>query len=289
MSTFPILPARTTTPAPPPAYAELHCLSDFSFGRGASSAQELFERAKRNGYHALAITDEGSLAGIVRALEASRAAGVTLIVGSEVQLDDGLKLVLLVEDLTGYSTLCRLLTRGRRRSAKGEYQLTRADLDDGLPGLLVLWLPAPDSGCEPPAHDRDATGSVAPVHAGAHADGLWLRQRFDQRLWLAVELHHGADDARRLQALLALADALAIPAVASGDVHMHARGRRALQDTITAIRHRTTIAEAGTRLFANGERHLRTRQALASIYPRELLDETVRIAVRCRFMGESGK
>ncbi|HEY5613794.1 MAG TPA: PHP domain-containing protein, partial [Lysobacter sp.] len=314
-------------PAPRPAYAELHCLSDFSFGRGASSAQELFERAKRNGYRALAITDEGSLAGIVRALEASRATGVALIVGSEVQLDDGLKLVLLVEDLAGYSTLCRLLTRGRRRSAKGEYRLTRADLDDGLrddglPGLLVLWVPVPAAGCRPPSHDPAVpvapvgpvgpVGPVAPVapvgrvpgdavrpfgpvvavdpadrpapgDAYTHADGLWLRQRFDNRLWLAVELHHGADDGQRLHALLALADALAIPAVASGDVHMHARGRRALQDTITAIRHRTTIAEAGTRLFANGERHLRTRQALAAIYPAQLLDESVRIAARCTF------
>ena len=91
-------------------YAELHCLSDFSFGRGASSAGELFERAQQQGYRALAITDEGSLAGIVRALEASRATDVPLIVGSEIRCDDGLSLVLLVETLEGYSTLCQLLT-----------------------------------------------------------------------------------------------------------------------------------------------------------------------------------
>ncbi|MFD0738369.1 error-prone DNA polymerase [Lysobacter koreensis] len=257
-------------------YAELHCLSDFSFGRGASSATELFERAQRNGYRALAITDEASLAGIVRALEASEKTGVPLIVGSEVTLHgnpldarmsadgagDALKLVLLVESQQGYSTLCQLLTRGRRRSGKGEYQLTRDDIADGLPGLLVLWLP-------------DARLS--------YADGAWLKQRFDGRLWLAVELHRGADDARRLRELLALADALALPAVASGDVHMHARGRRALHDTITAIRHRTTVADAGALLFPNGERHLRTRPALAAIYPRQLLDETLRIARRCTF------
>ena len=227
-------------------YAELHCLSDFSFGRGASSAGELFERAQQQGYHALAITDEGSLAGIVRALEASRATGVPLIVGSEIRCDDGLNLVLLAETLEGYSTLCRLLTRARRRSAKGGYSLTRDDLDNGLPGLLLLWLP-------------DETP--------ARLDGQWLQQRFDGRLWLAVELHRGPDDARRLQELLALSTALGIPAVASGDVHMHVRSRRALQDTITAIRHRTTIAQAGMRLFPNGERHLRTRRALAVIYP----------------------
>ncbi len=243
-------------------YAELHCLTDFSFGRGASDAGELFERAHRLGYAALAITDECSLAGIVRALEASRETGVRLIVGSEIALEDGLKLVLLVEDRAGYTALCRLITQGRRRSAKGEYLLRREDLADGLPGLLALWIP----GATP-----------------SRADGAWLRERFGDRLWLAVELHRGPDDAQRLQILQALAGELGIPAVAAGDVHMHVRARRALQDTMTAIRHRTTVAQAGRRLFPNGERHLRTPRALAAIYPRELLDETRRIADRCRF------
>ena len=193
-----------------------------------------------------------------------------MIVGSEITLDaDGeapLKLVLLVETREGYTTLCRLITQGRRRSAKGEYRLTRDDLADGLPGLLVLWIP-------------DARMSFE--------DGAWLKPRFDGRLWLAVELHRGADDARRLHGLLSLAEALGIPAVASGDVHMHVRGRRALQDTMTAIRHRTTIAQAGKRLFPNGERHLRTRRALSAIHPRHLLDETLRIADRCRFSLDS--
>ena len=243
-------------------YAELHCLSDFSFGRGASNAAELFERAKQQGYQALAITDECSLAGIVRALEASEASGVRLIVGSEFTLDDGLKLVLLVEDREGYATLCRLITRGRRRSAKGEYRLARGDFDDALPGLLALWIPGdtPDPG-----------------------QGGWLKQRFDGRLWLAAELHRGPDDAARLRGLQALAGELGIPVVASGDVHMHVRGRRALQDTMTAIRHRVPVARAGHHLFPNGERHLRSRRALAAIHPPELLAETLRIAGRCRF------
>jgi len=250
-----------------PDYAELHCLSDFSFGRGASSAAELFDRAKQQDYRALTITDEASLAGIVRALEASRATGVPLIVGSEITFDPacgkpGLKLVLLVETFTGYSTLCQLLTQGRRRSVKGEYSLSRSDLDGGLPGLLVLWLPDPTPSC---------------------SDGAWLKQRFDGRLWLAVELHRGADDSRRLRELLAISQSLDIPAVASGDVHMHVRSRRALQDTMTAIRHRTTIAQAGKRLFPNGERHLRARRVLAAIYPEHLLTETLRIAERCVF------
>jgi len=103
-----------------PAYAELHCLSNFSFGRGASSARELFERAKALGYDALAITDEASMAGIVRAHEAAKATGLALIVGSEFRLADGPKLVLLAETLAGYQTLCRWISQGRRRARKGE-------------------------------------------------------------------------------------------------------------------------------------------------------------------------
>ena len=245
-----------------PNYAELHCLSHFSFGRGASSARELFERARNNGYQALAITDECTLAGIVRALEASREFGLKLIVGTEVTLDDGLKLVLLAKDQTGYSAISQLITHGRRRADKGSYLLGRSDLLDGLPGTLALWIPsaAPDA-----------------------EQGRWLRGQFGDRLWLAIELHRGADDQARLHALASLAHALGIPAVATGDVHMHARNRRIVQDTLTAIRHRSTLAEAGAHLFPNGERHLRTRTALSAIHPRALLDESLRIAALCSF------
>ena len=122
------------------AYAELHCLSNFSFQRGASSAAELFQRAAALGYQALAITDECTLAGIVRAWQASRDSGLKLIVGSEMQVEDGPRLVLLVEDLAGYQGLCRLITRARRRAEKGSYRLLREDFAEPLPGLLALWL-----------------------------------------------------------------------------------------------------------------------------------------------------
>ncbi|MGC5702733.1 error-prone DNA polymerase [Pseudomonas sp. NFXW11] len=244
------------------AYAELHCLSNFSFQRGASSAAELFQRAAALGYQALAITDECTLAGIVRAWQASRDTGLKLIIGSEMQVEDGPRLVLLVEDLAGYQGLCRLITRARRRAEKGCYRLLREDFAEPLPGLLALWL------------------------AGAEAEpeqGRWLQQRFAERLWLALELHCGQDDARHLQQQLALARQLALPAVACGDVHMHVRGRRALQDTMTAIRHHLPVAEAGQRLFANGERHLRPLDTLQGLYPQALLAESLNIAERCRF------
>ncbi|MDP9517692.1 error-prone DNA polymerase [Pseudomonas protegens] len=244
------------------AYAELHCLSNFSFQRGASSAAELFQRAAALGYQALAITDECTLAGIVRAWQASRDSGLKLIVGSEMQVEDGPRLVLLVEDLAGYQGLCRLITRARRRAEKGSYRLLREDFAEPLPGLLALWL---------------ADDGPAPDH------GHWLRQIFPERLWLALELHCGQDDAQRLQQRLALAAQWGLPAVACGDVHMHVRGRRALQDTMTAIRHHLPVAEAGQRLFANGERHLRPIEVLQGLYPQTLLDESLTIAGRCAF------
>ncbi|WP_122509638.1 error-prone DNA polymerase [Pseudomonas viridiflava] len=247
-------------------YAELHCLSNFSFQRGASSAQELFQRAKRHGYTALAITDECTLAGIVRAWQASKDSGLPLIIGSEMQIENGPKIVLLVEDLGGYQTLCRIITLARRRAKKGEYRLLPDDFEIASNGLLAVWLPEIESDTQ-----------------ACLAQGNWLHERFAERLWLGVELHRGPDDEQRLADLLALAQSLSIPAVASGDVHMHARGRRALQDTMTAIRHHTTVAEAGHLLFANGERHLRTPDALAELYPDWLLAESVRIARRCTF------
>ncbi|MFL9812581.1 error-prone DNA polymerase [Stutzerimonas sp. VN223-3] len=244
------------------AYVELHCLSNFSFQRGASSARELFERAVRLGYRALAITDECTLSGIVRAWQASKDVGLPLIIGSEIQIEGGPKLVLLVEDLTGYENLCRLITRARRRAEKGRYQLLSEDLSEPLDGLLAIWI----------AHQPDADD-----------EGRWLHERFPKRLWLGIELHRGPDDALRLRQWQALAARLNIPAVACGDVHMHARGRRALQDCMTAIRHHLPVAEAGRYLFSSGERHLRRREELAELYPQALLDETLRIAARCTF------
>ncbi len=243
-------------------YAELHCLSNFSFQRGASSALELFQRAKKQGYQALAITDECTLSGIVRAWQAARSVELPLIIGNEIRIENGPKLVLLVENLEGYQTLCRLITRARRRTQKGQYRVLREDFSEPLPGLLVLWVP-------------DAVDDLE--------NGRWLQRTFAERLWLAAQLHRGQDDSRRLNQLLTLASELGIPAVASGDVHMHARGRRALQDTMTAIRHHLPVAEAGLRLHPNGERHLRSLEALGDLYPQALLDETLNIARRCTF------
>ncbi|MDY1550087.1 error-prone DNA polymerase [Luteibacter sp. PPL193] len=263
--TLPQQAANDDDPTPPP-YAELHALSDFSFQRGASSARELFTRARELGYTALAITDECSLSGIVRALEAARDAALPLIVGSEFRLDDGTVLVLLVENQPGYAELCRLITLGRRRAAKGTYTLTRADMASLGDGLCVLWAPGPLAAAAASVHEERAA---------------WVGAHFAGRAWLAVELHRGQDDERDLARLRDLGQRHVLPCVATGDVHMHVRARRRLQDVMTAIRLNTTIGEAGRALFPNGERHLRTRQALAHVYPHDLIEQTLVVAARC--------
>lgn len=249
-----------------PAYAELHALSDFSFQRGASSARELFERAKGIGYTALAITDECSLSGIVRGLEASLDTGVPLIVGSEFRLTDGTVIVLLVENQSGYAELCRIITLGRRRAAKGHYELNRGDFESLGPGLGVLWAPGP----------------LAANGTATHEDrAAWVSAHFHGRAWLAVELHRGQHDEAELAILREMGERHGLPCVAAGDVHMHRRRRRALQDIMTAIRLNKPVSEAGHDLFPNGERHLRRRETIARIYPRDIIDETLVVAARC--------
>jgi error-prone DNA polymerase len=243
-----------------PEYAELHCLSNFSFLRGASQPEELVARAARLGYAALALTDECSLAGIVRAHVAAKAAGLKLIVGSELRLDKGLKLVLLAPDRRAYGALSSLITAGRRRAKKGSYALSRKDLELHLQsGLLVLCL----SGLEP--------------------DYFWLKEKFPERCWLAVELHHGANDFQKLRQLQEISKRTGLPLVAAGDVHMHLRSRRRLQDALTAIRLGLPVGSCGLQLYPNGERHLRLRARLAQLYSLDLIQETIRVAERCRF------
>src|SRR5688572_12332556 len=260
----------------PMSYAELHCLTNFSFLRGASHPEELVERAVELGYAALAITDECSVAGVVRAHVAAREHALPLIVGSEFRLEDGLQLVLLATSRDGYGQLCRLITRARRAAAKGSYRLTRYD--------LAPTTDAP-SNEEPQALD-DCLALWLPGKTICGADGRWLAGLFPDRLWIAVELLTSGQDRRRLASLQALGHELGLPLVAAGDVHMHARGRRALQDALTATRLRTTVERAGLALHPNGERHLRPLSRLREIYPPELTEATLTIAARCRFSLE---
>ncbi len=277
-----------------PAYAELHCLSNFSFLRGASHAGELVARAVGLGYTALAVTDECSFAGSVRAHLAARGTALRLIHGTELQLACGMKLVLLAQNRAGYGNLSALVTLGRRRAEKGGYQLTRNDLagwdGGGVPDCLALWIPpiagvgAGEATARQGGRTKDALLAVADGETAIlAADARWLAEHFTGRAWIAFERHLRPDDHERLAQLHELAAATQLPLVAAGDVHMHARSRRPLQDVLAALRLNTTVAAAGAALFANGERHLRSRLALARLYPPELLAETLEIAARCNF------
>lgn len=245
-----------------PDYAELHCLSNFTFLRGASHAHELVARAQALGYRALALTDECSLAGAVRAHLAAKELDFPLVIGTELRLDDGLRVVLLATDRVSYGNLSTLISQGRRAADKGGYRLSRADVVHGTEGCLLLWL-------------ADTTASAQ--------DARWLAHHFAGRSWIGVSrrLVHGEE--KHLQHLQGLGRRFGLPLTAAGDVHMHSRARRPLADTLCAIRLGARLQDVGFALHANGERHLRSRAALARLYPPALLEETLRISERCRF------
>ena len=251
------------------AYAELHCLSNFSFLRGASHPEELVLRAHELGYGALAITDECSLAGVVRAHLEARRCGLPLLVGSELALGDPFaqaRLVLLAQTRQGYGNLSELVSMARGRAAKGQYRIVAADLDDAVPDCLAVWVPWPG------ACDR-----------ALDAQASWLRERFDGRAWIAVELLRRGGDAGWLARLQAASARSGVPLVAAGDVQMHRRSRKSLHDTLAAIRLGVPVAHLGEALASNAEQHLRTRAALARLYPAELLQRTIEIAAHCTF------
>ncbi len=277
----------------PPDYAELHCISNFSFLRGASFPEELVERADSLGYRALAITDECSLSGVVRAHTAAKGRDLALIVGSEFRVvEDGSPtklrsggrssgrarsaindkggeclLVLLAQNRKGYGELSHLISCARRRAEKGSYAIDRALVEAELPqDCLALWIP-----------------ELAQAPELVASQAAWLRRLFDGRLWIGVELLLRGDDRRRLARLGKLSQQFEIPLCAAGGVYMHDAGRRILQDTVSAIRLTRPIAALGLDGESNGQRHLRLRQQLAKLYPPELLAASVEIAARCHF------
>jgi error-prone DNA polymerase len=275
-----------------PEYAELHCRSNFSFLTGASHPAELVERAKALRYTALAITDECSLSGVVRAHVAARDAGLHLIIGSEMRLvlpgedknkgsggksghEPHARLVLLAQTRRGYGNLSHWITVARRRTAKGEYLAHPGDIEGkvpnaptltGLPDCLALLVP-------------DASQSFETVFAHA----MWLKTWFQDRAWIAASLLRRAGEDDLLKTIHSVAEFSGLPVVATGDVLMHVRSRKPLQDTLTATRLKLPVAQAGLALEPNAEQHLRSRARLASLYPAEWLQNTLTVAGRCGF------
>ena len=253
-----------------PAYAELHCLSNFTFLRGASFPEELVERASELGYHAIAITDECSLSGVVRAHNAAREKGIQLIIGTELKLDDGCHLVLLARNRDGYGRLSHLVSCARRRCDKGSYHVDRLLLEEQRPDhCQVMWKP---------------DLNLLPEQLASQA--AWLKRLFGGSLWLAVELLLRGDDRSRLGFFRGLGRQYGIPLCASGGVFMHSDSRRILQDTVTAIRLGRRIDELGMDGESNGQRHLRGRDKLAKLFPPDLLQATIDIADGCQFSLE---
>ncbi|MDQ1833659.1 error-prone DNA polymerase [Massilia scottii] len=275
----------SAAPAPSlPDYAELYCLSNFTFLHGASHAEELVARAVQLGYAALAITDECSLAGVVRAHAEAKKAALPLIIGAHFHLrhDDGsavLSLILLATNRNGYGNLAELITLARTRTAKGTYLLTPADLASpaaaqahlaGMPDCLAILLPA-YPGHDPADLDR------------LHTQAAWMAATFPQRAWLGLTLLHRAFDEAHRATVEEVAWQHGLAVVALGHVCMHVRSRKPLHDTLCAIRLNTPVAECGYALAQNAEQHLRARLRLANLYSPDALAETLRIARLCTF------
>ncbi|HIN42500.1 MAG TPA: DNA polymerase III subunit alpha, partial [Gammaproteobacteria bacterium] len=256
-------------------YAELHCLSNFTFLRGASHPEELVKRAQELGYRALALTDECSLAGVVRAHVAAQEHHLSLIIGSEFSLANGPKLVLLAANRHGYRSLTRLVTQARSIAPKGQYRLVADDMTrEALADCLVLMLSSPEST---PGH------TSAEYYRTLEQNTGWLGELLPNRIWIGVEQLINGQDSRQLEQLRKISKKTGVPLVASGDVHMHTRTRQRLQDTLNAIRLGITVPQAGHQLYANAERHLRSLQLLERMYPADILSETVVIAEQCGF------
>jgi error-prone DNA polymerase len=259
-------------------YAELQVTSNFSFLRGGSHPEELVARAAELGYRAIAVTDVNSLAGIVRAYAAAKNFDVSFIVGCHLQvkaavgvLADGapkevpLSLLVYPTDRASYGRLCRMLTYGKRRTTKGQCELTLQDVTDHQQGLLAIVLP-------PPMLTQEFTETLH-----------YLSDLFDEdRLSLAASCLYDGRHPVRLAELAALSKSSRVPMVATNDVHYHTPQRKPLQDVLTCVRLGCTLNEAGFSLFANAERHLKEPQEMARLfqgYP-QTLQRTLEIAER---------
>jgi error-prone DNA polymerase len=310
MSNFP-----ASLPMQLPEYAELHCLTNFTFLRGASHPGEMVGQAIRHGYRALAITDECSFAGVVRAFsalnehdaplrkahdEAVREAherggaaaaaklgvfepSLHLLIGSELNLvgkdaaheEPFCTLVALAMNREGYGNLCELITLARSRADKGHYRVHPDDFTDPEPEFAHL------------RHLRDCVLLLVPQRTATVAQTLraahWLAGFAAERAWLALELWQTGGDDTQIEALRYVSQETGLPLVAAGGVLMHARSRKPLQDTLTAIGIGRPLAACGRALEPSAERHLRSRVRLGALYPRESLDATIDVARRCTF------
>jgi error-prone DNA polymerase len=250
------------------SYAELAVATNFSFLRGASRAEELVAAAAELGLSAIGIADRNTLAGVVRAHSAAKEAGLRMLTGARLVTTDGFETLCYPTDRAAYGRLCRLLTRGNRRARKGECHLTLSDICAESDGQIFIVMP-------PEVLSLSAWKEQLRTLAKAALD----------RCYLAAAWLYANDNTRRLAQLDELARACRTPLVAVNDVHYHAPERQILQDVLTCIREKTTIAEAGLRLAANAERYLKPPQEMARLFARypEAVRRSEEIAARITF------
>ncbi|MCW8344923.1 error-prone DNA polymerase [Vibrio sp. ZSDZ65] len=245
-------------------YAELFCQSNFSFLVGASHAEEIMLQAEFLQYSALAITDECSLAGVVRAHTAIKQHNLRIkqIIGSMFWLNSDCQFVLLCPNREAYAELCRTITNARRRCEKGQYRLSEWDIMS-LRHCFIIWLPT--------GRNDDSKW------------GLWLYKHHGNRVWIGLQRHLTSNEHQYLQHCKRLSQQLSIPITACGGVLMHTATRLPLQHTLTAIRLNTPIDKVCGQLLVNTERSLRPKSKLEKLYEPEWIMESVRIAKYCDF------
>ena len=248
------------------SYYELQCTSHFSFLRGASSCEELFAHAATIGLKGLAVVDRNSVAGIVRAHEAAKVAGIRLIVGCRLDLTDGMSLLVYPTDRPAYARLCRLLSLGKKRAGKAKCILEWTDVLDYGEGLIAVLVP-------------DEADDLCALRLKRLADG------FGDRGYLALALRRRPNDQLRIHELSRMAAHFRVATVSTNDVLFHEPHRRILQDVVTCVRHGTTIDDVGLRRERHADRYLKPAEEMARLFPRnpDAVARTIEIAARCTF------
>ena len=249
-------------------YAELAVTTNFSFLRGASHPEELVAQAKGLGLHAIGVADRNTLAGVVRAHLAAKDYEMRLLVGARLITTDGFDLIAYPQDRDAYGRLSRLLSEGKLRAEKGECHITLEDVIAHAEGQVFIVMP-------PPRPDEAYRLRLE-----------WLRAQWGDRLYLGARYGFQGQNRERIARLADLGfKAGGVPIVAVNDVLYHAAERRPLQDVVTCIREHCTVDEAGFRLEANAERHLKTAEEMARLFKgfEPALRRTVEIADRCKF------
>ena len=255
----------------PPPYVPLWCKSNYSFLEGASHPEELVEACRRNGLPAMALTDRNGVYGIVRAHVQAQQAGIHLIAGSQIGLQDGSEILLLARNRKGYGNLCRLLTDGHLRSSKGTCTPGLEDVCRRNPGLIALW--------------TGRAGPEAPAEGGPEPVLEQLKTAFGDRLYILLARHRRAEEVLREIRLRELADRFGLPTAAAVEVLYHTPERRRLQDVLTCIREGVTLSTAGRNIRPNDQHALKRPDDLARLFmdDPESVMRTREIADRCSF------